>query len=207
MKDPLELFEKHYTNKDYEQLDLFVKLSEKYEIRNVLYPGSFVHITPSLVFPQVVYVDSIKKAADFFKDPAIYAYIQKNKLYDEEGRITLHNSDYTKDFEEKEESFDLLISQSAGFISLACKKYLRIDGLLLVNSSHGDASMASIDDDYELIATYHRKKDAYVISERNLNAYFVPKSDIEVTRAYLEKIQRGIGYTKTASGYIFRRVQ
>ena len=79
--------------------------------------------------------------------------------------------------------------------------------MLLVNSSHGDASMASIDDDYELIATYHRKKDAYVISERNLNAYFVPKSDIEVTRAYLEKIQRGIGYTKTASGYIFKRVQ
>ena len=68
MKDPLELFKKHYTNKNYEQLDLFVKFSEKYEIRNVLYPGSFVHITPSLVFPQVVYVDSIKKAADFFKN-------------------------------------------------------------------------------------------------------------------------------------------
>ena len=207
MKDPLELFKKHYTNKDYEQLDLFMKLSERYEIRNVLYPGSFVHITPSLVFPQVVYVDSIKKAADFFKQTAIYAYIYKNKLYDEESRINFHQSDYAKDFGEKAESFDLLVSLSAGFISLACKKYLRINGLLLVNSSHGDASMASIDDDYELIATYHRKKGAYVISERNLNAYFVPKSDIEVTRAYLEKIQRGIGYTKTASGYIFRRIK
>ena len=64
-----------------------------------------------------------------------------------------------------------------------------------------------IDDDYELIATYHRRKDAYVINERNLTAYFIPKSDIEVTRAYLEKVQRGIGYTKAASGYMFRRVK
>ena len=163
MKDALELFRKHYTNKDDERMGLFMKLFEKYEIRNVLYPGSFVHITPSLVFPRVVYVDSIKKAADFFKDQSIYEYIEKNKLYHEETQITFHKSDYTKDLGEKEDSFDLLISQSAGFISLACKMYLRLKGLLLVNNSHGDASMASIDDDYELTAVYNRKKNTYAI--------------------------------------------
>ena len=101
MKDALELFRKHYTNKDDERMGLFMKLFEKYEIRNVLYPGSFVHITPSLVFPRVVYVDSIKKAADFFKDQSIYEYIEKNKLYHEETQITFHKSDYTKDLGEK----------------------------------------------------------------------------------------------------------
>ena len=207
MKNPLELYRKHYICKDDERLGLFVKLAERYEVKSVLYPGSFVHITPSLVFPRVVYVDSYKKAADFFKDQAIYDHIQENKLYQEEARTIFHKSDYTSDFGEREGSFDLLISQSAGFISLACKKYLRINGLLLVNNSHGDASMASIDSDYELIAVYHRRNNTYSISERNLKTYFIPKSDIEVTKAYLERVQRGIGYTKTASGYLFRRVK
>ena len=67
--------------------------------------------------------------------------------------------------------------------------------------------MASIDDDYELTAVYNRKKETYTISEMNLPEYFIPKSEFEVTRAYLEKIQRGIGYTKTASGYVFRKVK
>jgi hypothetical protein len=206
MKDPLELYKKHYINKDNERLDLFIRLSERYEIRNVLYPGSFVHITPSLVFPRVVYVDSYKKAADFFEDQSVYDYIEKNKLYRDEVQVTFHKADYAKDFGERQDSFDLLISQSAGFISLACKKYLKINGLLLVNNSHGDASMASIDNNYKLIASCHRRRGTYAISEKALSTYFIPKSNIVVTRAYLERIQRGIGYTKTASGYVFRRV-
>ena len=67
--------------------------------------------------------------------------------------------------------------------------------------------MASLDSDYEFIVVYNRRKDAYTISEENLNAYFIPKPDIKVTKAYLEKTQRGIGYTKTASRYIFRRIK
>ena len=67
--------------------------------------------------------------------------------------------------------------------------------------------MASLNSDYELIAVYNRRKDAYTISEKNLNAYFIPKPDIKVPKAYLEKTQRGIGYTRTASRYIFRRIR
>ena len=143
MKNPFEIYMKHYVNKDDERLGLFLKLAEKYEVKNVLYPGSFVHITPSLVFPRVVYVDSYKKSADFFKGQAVHSYIQKNKVYPQDAQVIFHKSDYTKDFGEREASFDLLISQSAGFISQAGKQYLKIGGLLLVNNSHGDASMAS----------------------------------------------------------------
>ena len=67
--------------------------------------------------------------------------------------------------------------------------------------------MPSIDDDYELTAIYNRSRNTYSIGERNLPEYFIPKSEIEVTRDYLEKIQRGIGYKKTTSGYIFRKVK
>jgi len=204
--DSLELYNKYYSSRDYERLELFQKISEKQHIEHVLYPGSFVHITPSFVFPHVVYVDSDKKAARFFKDPVIYEFISRKKKYPERAKVVYHQSNFATDFNEKEESFDLLISQSAGFVSFACKKYLKVGGILIVNNSHGDASMASIDSDYMLIAVYHRRNGLYMISNKNLKDYFIPKSDIEVTKAYLEKIQRGIGYTKTASWYIFRRV-
>ena len=58
---------------------------------------------------------------------------------------------YTAGFAEAEKSFDLLISQYAGFVSQHCKKYLKIGGILLVNNSHGDASMAKLDDDYKFV--------------------------------------------------------
>jgi hypothetical protein len=39
-----------------------------------------------------------------------------------------------------------------------------------------------------------------------LGEYFVPKKETDITKEYLEKIQKGIGYKKTASSYIFSRV-
>ncbi|MFC1951194.1 hypothetical protein ACFLXN_02155 [Chloroflexota bacterium] len=205
-KSAFALYKKHFVDNDFERFDLFQKLAGKYRIKNVLYPGSFVHITPSLVFPRVVYVDSYKKAEDFFKDPSICTYIQEHKNYSQEAEVLFHKSDYNKNFGEKECSFDLLISQWAGFISKACKKYLKIGGLLVANNSHRDASMASIDNDYEFIAVYNNRGNNYTISGRNLDQYFVRKSNTMVTKEYVENAKRGISYRKTASGYIFKRV-
>ncbi|MFX0037200.1 MAG: hypothetical protein ACFE9I_16330 [Candidatus Hermodarchaeota archaeon] len=39
----------------------------------------------------------------------------------------------------------------AGFVSQSCKEYLKVGGILLTNNSHGNASMAYIDDDYQFI--------------------------------------------------------
>ena len=35
----------------------------------------------------------------------------------------------------------------------------------------------------------------------------IPKREQEVTKAMLERTQKGIGYQKIASSYVFRRVQ
>ncbi|MBD3184003.1 hypothetical protein GF312_17090 [Candidatus Poribacteria bacterium] len=203
----MELYKKYYIDRDYEYLDLFVKLNQEYEIEKVLYPGSFVHITPSFVFPHIVYVDSYKKADTFFKDQVVYEFISKKKKYPQEAKVVFHNADYTENFGEKECNFDLLISLYAGFISQACKKYLKIDGLLVANNSHGDAGMASIDGDYEFIAVANHRNKRFSISGKNLDRYFVPKKDITVTKEYLQNIKRGVGYTKTATVYIFRRIR
>ena len=47
---------------------------------------------------------------------------------------------------------------------------------MLANNSHGDASMASIDTDYEFIGVLRRKSDEkYTFSDKNLGSYFITK--------------------------------
>ena len=209
MKNNFFLYSKYHSSREDERLGLFSALNEKYKIKKVLYPGSFVHITPSLAFPHVVYVDSYNKAATFHQNPEVLIYIKKHKIYSQNSTVIFHKADYTKNFEEKEKSFDLLLSQYAGFISRSCRKYLKIGGLLVTNNSHGDASMAFLDKGFKFIGIYNRRSDKkYSLSDKNLDSYFVPKKKgLKVTRKYLEETQQGVGYTKSPSGYIFRRIQ
>lgn len=199
------------TYEDYEQSrgdlsGMFSALADAFTIDRVLYPGSYVHLTPSFIFSTVVYVDTDKRANKFFADRSgIETLVNKRKQYEEHPEITFHHADYTTDLNEPEESFDLLVSLYAGFVSDACKRYLRLGGLLLANNSHGDASMASIDPDYEFVAVIKHRKDRYRLVYKELDTYFVPKRDIEVTPELLRSTGRGIGYTKSASAYVFRR--
>lgn len=205
-KDPLALYRKYYVDRDFERLDLFQLLSEKYKIHSALYPGSFVHITPSLVYPISVYVDSDKQAKKFFASGAHMDFVSQYKMYQQEASMKFYPQSYIRDFGEENERFDLLISQYAGFVSEHCKQYLKVGGILLTNNSHGDASMASIDDQFELVAVVNRRGGKHWITEKNLESYLIPKSDQVITREYLHKTQRGVAYKKSASMYIFKRV-
>jgi len=154
-----------------------------------------------------VYIENFKKAVAFFARSELLDFVNSKKKYDKKPIIRFHNSDYMKPVKEKDKSFDLLISQYAGFVSKHCKNYLKVGGLLLVNNSHGDASMAYLDDNFEFIGVFYKSKIKFYLTTKNLNKYFIPKKDIEITAEYLEKIQRGIGYTKTGSHYLFEKVE
>jgi len=207
-KEPLSLYRKYHTDRDDSRIGLFVALEQKYLVKEVLYPGSFVHITPSLVFPKVVYVDSFEKTEEFFANEEVYQFINDNKMYSQSPTVVFHKSDYSNDFGEKRNYFDLLISQYAGFISQKCKKYLKVGGILVANDSHGDASMAFLDSHYKFISVYNRENDTkYTISDENLNAYFVSKSGVSITKIQLAETQRGVKYTNSATGYIFKKIK
>lgn len=203
--DALKLYSKYHLERNDERLGIFLRLSENFEIKRALYPGSFVHLTPALVFQSVRFVDSDKRAKKFFESPEVAEYISNQKLYPSDADYIFHFSDYTKNLPEDSESFDLLISQYAGFISKACKQYLKSGGILAANNSHGDASLAHLDPDFEFIGVINRRNDKFRFSEDNLNAYFIPKKNIEITSEYIENLGRGIGYTKTVFIYIFRK--
>jgi len=205
-KNPLDLYQEHFVDKDFERLDLFQLLREKYGIASAIYPGSFVHITPSFVFPVTTYIDSDKRAKKFFENPGLSEFINFRKGYRQAPIVQFYAQDYREAIDE-EEKYDLLISQYAGFVSKYCKRYMKIGGILLVNNSHGDASMASIDDDLVFIAVILKSGSKHSISENKLPEYFVPKKAMEITVEVLESIQKGIGYTKVASSYLFRRVK
>ncbi|MDX1379377.1 MAG: hypothetical protein R3307_11045, partial [Anaerolineales bacterium] len=133
-KDPFDLYRKHFVDKSFERLDLFRRLAEKFDVQRVLYAGSFVHITPSFVFPDVVYLDNDKRANLFFRDSRVRDFVAERKSYPQDPKITFHFADYRNGFDEQSESFDLLISQYAGFVGQYCKHYLKKGGLLLANN-------------------------------------------------------------------------
>ena len=206
-KSALELYQKYFQEKQFERLDLFEVIADRFNIQRTLYAGSFVHITPSFVFSDVIYVDNDKQAKQFFGKPEVFKVIAERKIYPQEAKVTFHFADYRNGFDEPFETFDLLISQYAGFVGQHCKPYLKIGGLLVANNSHGDAGIAAIDDDYQLKAVFSVRNGKHRRSETNLNEYFIPKSQIQITRDYLEKLQKGIGYKKTAGVYLFQKVQ
>ena len=200
------LYKKHHLDKDYTSIGLFRALNQCFEIKKVFYPGSHVHITPSLIFPEVVYADSFRNTYKFFEDPQTIEFVRKHKEYTEEPIIRFYQQDYDKPFPDLGNEFDLLISQYAGFVGQAAKPYLKTGGLLVCNNSHGDASMAAIDPDYELFGVYKRVNDQKVnITTKGLEEYLIPKSGIQPTKEQLLKTQRGIAYFKSPSGYIFRK--
>ena len=121
-KSILNLYQKHFVDKQFERLDLFRILNESFAIRRVLYPGSFVHVTPSFVFADVVYVDTDRRAKPFFEAAEVRDFVAQHKQYSQEAKMTFHATDYREDLPEAEQSFDLLISQYAGFVGQACRR-------------------------------------------------------------------------------------
>ena len=193
--DNQQLYNKHFVKKSFERVGLFEAIRNKYGCRSALYPGSYIHITPSFIFPEVIYVDSDSQTKRFFKnDEGVKEIITSKKQYLKNSNFIFFSQSYIKSIAIPVESIDLLISQYAGFVSLHCKKYLKKGGILLVNGSHGDAAMARLDIDYKFIAVVNKQGENYKIIDSGLDSYFIPKKPIKVTRSYLEKIKRGIGF-------------
>jgi hypothetical protein len=204
-----------YTEKLWRQQDrhkgdrwrLFRAIAESTAATTVFYPGSFVDISPSFVFKKVTYLDMDKRTPKFFADKeGLLEIVGEHRGAPENPEIDFLHGDYAKPLPFADESFDLLISLYAGFISEHCTRYLKKGGMLLVNSSHGDAAMASIDPRYELAGAVIARQKDYAAKTTDLHEYLIPKKPVEVTKELLHKTGRGIGYTKPAFAYLFKRI-
>ena len=170
------LYNEYFIKKNDERIELFKILSDIFNIKNGMYPGSFVHITPSFFISQMVYVDTDKRCNHFFSDRLTLDYIIRKKTYNESPEIRFHHTDFTNNINERAESFDLLVSLYSGFISKYCKKYLKKSGVLIVNNSHGDAPLAYFDRSFKMIGVIKRYGNHFKISDKDLSTYFKTKT-------------------------------
>lgn len=202
----LAVYQKYYGDPRHDRSSLFRVLAAHNTIVTALYPGSFVHIVPSFFFPTTVYVDTDKQAQRFFADPDLIAFLRIRKEYAQEPTVRFHAVSYMDPLPEPDQGVDVLISQFAGFVSQHCRRYLRVGGLLVASDSHGDASMAALDPSYALLGVFTEQDDTYRLETSHLERYFIPRRGSPVTREDLERTQRGIDYTYSASAYLFQRV-
>lgn len=190
-----------------DRLRLFTTVHDAVGGSSALYPGSFVDVAASFVWPSIVYNDADQRAARFFDDRAgVGEILAQHGVEPTERDITFVAGDYAFDLGLDDESVDVLISLYAGFISEHCTRHLRIGGFLLVNSSHGDAAMASIDERYRFHGAVIARSGGYRVVTTGLDRFLVPKRTIEITRASLHESGRGVAYTTPAFAYLFERV-
>lgn len=166
-----------------------------------LYPGSFVDVAASLAWPSVTYVDVDRRAQRFFADDD-----GVREIVGTDAEFWFVRGDYRDDLPLEPETFDVLISLYAGLVSEACTRFLRIGGTLLVNPSHGDVAMASIDERYRLTGVVTSRNGEYRVSTADLDSYLVPRQPIEVTPDLVRERGRGIAYTRSPFAYLFVRI-
>ena len=182
---------------------LFSAVATSIDASLVLYPGSFVDIAASFVFDDVTYVDMDKRAPRFFADGS-----GVDEIIDQHGNAgatwRFMGADYTADLGIADASVDLLVSLYAGFVSVACTRYLRPGGWLLANPSHGDVALASLNPAYDLVGVVISRSGDYRIRTDVLDGYLVPKKG-PVSVEEIRASGRGVGYTKAAFAYLFQK--
>ena len=168
----LKLYQKSYKGGGAQDRHLAVFQQAKLvsAAQRVLYPGCHRHLTASLVFREVVYVDSDQRVASLYGssdkgEDVIRHYVESNKIYDEPTKYQFFCCDVhdgrrlSKMISDSGSSdagdFDLLVSLSAGTIAQACTNFVKTGGYLLVNDSHSDARTIFVgDNDWELVACW-----------------------------------------------------
>ena len=69
---------------DHDLLGVFRAVRDLIGFQRVVYPGSYVHLTPSLVFPCVCYVDSAKGFGAAMQSGDLRVWLDAHKEYTEQ---------------------------------------------------------------------------------------------------------------------------
>ena len=172
---------------DSQHLGIFSALRKDFfdvDSPKVLYPGCHRHITPSLVFPDVTYVDNDKKVSDIFDIENSYTqeWVTENsecRDTTETTTIRFVHASYAdmklKRHKLTPNSFDLLISLSAGIVTHDGLGFLRPGGYYLVNASHSDAMVANLQPSMRLRAYWDEEERKFCQDKAVLDELFMAR--------------------------------
>ena len=178
-------------------------------VQRVVYPGSYVHLTPSLVFPHVCYVDSIKGFGAAMQSSDVLSWLDAHREYPAPVELAAIETTYDRIPPSLLASFGLMVSLNAGAISQSCKPQLSPGAHLLVNDGHYDAARAHVDADYTLVAAFSADGSCE-LDENVLREYFVSRKGQSLTREMLaENEQRAPSrarhkMAREADAFLFR---
>jgi len=201
----MNLYSTQYVELDFERAGLFKAIRDHYPCKEVLYPGCSAHITPSLYFPHVAYVDKNETAAQFFEDEKpILDFIKRHKHYKQSAYIRFIHQDYSQPLPLREGSFDLLLALFAEGIAKSCAKYLKPGGLLLTNNHQGDAVDAVHDGKFRLTGTVRYQKGSYTISDAT-GGITIPAQ--RHNNNFLKQVNESVQYVENEVYYLFERLR
>lgn len=191
----IELYQKQYVEIKFERTGLFKLLQERYGCNEALYPGSSLHITPSLFIPHVVYVDQSSTAIKFFSDmESVQAYVNRKKFYKRRAYIRFISHDYTSPLALPRDGFDLLISLYAGGVYRACNTYLKQGGILLTNNHQNDIDAIVNDTGFQLSSIVKCSNGKYHIIDKEEDKYMAEARNGLKARKYLKSTGQGLAY-------------
>lgn len=178
-----------------------------------LYPGCDKHITASLVFSDVTYVDFNEKVSPTYTDKRTLEWVHENKTYKEENQIVFFKKDFENEIAFELESFDLLISASAGIVSTYCEKYLKKGGYFLAGDAHYDARKTFLNPNFLLVGVYDWDKQSFETSDNALKGHFMTvENKRPITEAEVEesiqtpKARRSFKLQKEELFYLFKKI-
>ena len=197
----IDIYRKHYAELQFERAGLFELVQQTFHSTQVLYPGCFVHITPSLYFPHVVYLDQSPEAQTFFADlENVSQYVDRNKRYRRSAYIRFIAQDFTDPLPLPQGSFDQLISLFTAGVASACQGYLKPGGLLLTNRHRETKTI-----DFELVSTVRYRSGRYRLIKGNQALQPVARSDPKQISRYLRQRTRGLQYSENETYFLYKK--
>ena len=189
----VQSYKTRYSDLNFERLGLFKLVSDTFHSQEVLYPGCSIHITPSFLFPCVVYVDKSPAAREFFaKRDLLMEFITRNRVYRRKPYVQFIHQDFSEPLPLADGSFDLLISLFAVHPTSSCNRYLRKGGMMLTNQ--GTQAGTGL----KLICTIRFQQGRYQISR----AHPHPR---EPRKTYLRQASRGLEYAENETYFVFKK--
>jgi len=198
----IELYQKQYVEIKFERTSLFKALTERYGCNEALYPGSSLHITPSLFIPHVVYIDQNPTAMKFFSDmESIQAYVNRKKHYKRRAYIRFIAQDYTIPLPLARDAFDLLISLYTGGVSQACNMYLKRGGILLTNNHQNDIDEIVDNAGFQLRSIIKCRNGKYNFIDKGVDEFNTGTRNGASVGEYLKSTSQGLAYREEIDVY------
>lgn len=189
-----------------DRTELFRSIADLMRPSRVLYLGSYVDLSPSMVWPGVTYVEVDKRAKKFFSNEALVAQQLQNRIYrPETPEVRFVHGDFNSDLPLLQNSFDLVISLYSGPSLEGALRYLAPNGVLLTNNSHADSSLAIVSGIFKPLAVVLYKSGKYSVKADDLDDYFSFKSGVAPSKTSLMSSGRGATLMKSNFAHLFSR--